>query len=116
MTAVSACRASWYPSINKRNCVCTQTGLLPLSASVAEALLAAQSCYDICSKRCNGLQSCSGLCGVPAGCDYAAVERVNAEHLHPLLSSLVKLPFFRYFKVSMAFAFQEQGCLFAGKR
>ena len=63
-------------------------------------LLAAQSRLNICSKRCNGLKLCSGLCGLPAGCDYAAVERVNAEHLHPLLSSLVKLPFFRYFKVS----------------
>lgn len=33
------------------------------------------------------------------GCDYASVERLNRDTLHPLLNSLVQLPYFRYFKV-----------------
>ena len=36
-----------------------------------------------------------------AGCEYAAVERVNREHVAPILADLVKQPFFRYFKVRM---------------
>lgn len=33
------------------------------------------------------------------GCDYATVNHLNQYHLHPLVSELVTLPFFRYFKV-----------------
>ena len=36
-----------------------------------------------------------------AGCDYVSVERVNKQQLNPLLSRLVKTPFFRYFKVNL---------------
>lgn len=35
------------------------------------------------------------------GCDYASVERVNKDHLHPTLSRLVRTPFFKYFKVNL---------------
>jgi ERO1-like protein alpha len=33
-------------------------------------------------------------------CDYETVDTINEEVLHPILQDLVKLPFFRYFKVS----------------
>jgi hypothetical protein len=33
-------------------------------------------------------------------CDYETVDAINEEVLHPILQELVKLPFFRYFKVS----------------
>ena len=33
------------------------------------------------------------------GCEYAAVERVNKDHVAPVLHELVQQPFFRYFKV-----------------
>ena len=36
-----------------------------------------------------------------AGCEYAAVERVNREAVLPVLRDLVRQPFFRYFKVSL---------------
>ena len=36
-----------------------------------------------------------------AGCDYASVERANKQQLNPLLSQIVKTPFFRYFKVNL---------------
>jgi hypothetical protein len=36
-----------------------------------------------------------------AGCEYAAVERVNREHVAPILADLVQQPFFRYFKVAL---------------
>lgn len=36
-----------------------------------------------------------------AGCDYASVERANKQHLNPLLTRLVRTPFFRYFKVNL---------------
>ena len=36
-----------------------------------------------------------------AGCEYAAVERVNKEAVLPLLRDLVRTPFFRYFKVNL---------------
>ena len=32
-------------------------------------------------------------------CDYETVDSINEEVLHPTLQELVKLPFFRYFKV-----------------
>ena len=32
-------------------------------------------------------------------CDYETVDSINEEVLHPSLQELVKLPFFRYFKV-----------------
>ena len=35
------------------------------------------------------------------GCDYASVEKANKQQLNPLLSELVKAPFFRYFKVNL---------------
>ncbi len=38
---------------------------------------------------------------MPAGCEYAAVERVNREAVLPVLKELVRQPFFRYFKVSL---------------
>jgi len=38
---------------------------------------------------------------VSAGCEYAAVERVNKEAVLPLLRELVRTPFFRYFKVNL---------------
>ncbi|KAK9810482.1 hypothetical protein WJX72_011392 [[Myrmecia] bisecta] len=34
-------------------------------------------------------------------CDYGSVEKVNRDSLNPVLSQLVKLPFFRYFKVNL---------------
>lgn len=34
-------------------------------------------------------------------CDYATVNHLNQYHLHPLVSKLVTLPFFRYFKVNL---------------
>lgn len=36
-----------------------------------------------------------------AGCSYAAVERINRDAMQPLLSELVKAPFFRYFKTDL---------------
>jgi hypothetical protein len=36
-----------------------------------------------------------------ADCDFASVERVNRQHLLPILSDLVRKPFFRYFKVNL---------------
>jgi len=43
------------------------------------------------------------LAGKVAGCncDYASVERLIHQDLQPVLSKLVKLPFFRYFKVDL---------------
>ncbi len=35
------------------------------------------------------------------GCDYTSVNKLNAKHLNPVLSQLVKTPYFRYFKVSL---------------
>lgn len=32
-------------------------------------------------------------------CEYETVDSINEEVLHPILQELVKLPFFRYFKV-----------------
>lgn len=40
-----------------------------------------------------------GLLG--AGCDYASVERANKQQFNPLLSQIVKTPFFRYFKANL---------------
>ncbi|XP_042509014.1 endoplasmic reticulum oxidoreductin-1-like [Macadamia integrifolia] len=34
-------------------------------------------------------------------CDYETVDSLNKEMLHPLLQELVKIPFFRYFKVKL---------------
>ncbi|KAL0055639.1 hypothetical protein WJX82_002716 [Trebouxia sp. C0006] len=34
-------------------------------------------------------------------CDYASVEKANKQQLNPLLSQLVRTPFFRYFKVNL---------------
>ncbi|KAE8655343.1 Endoplasmic reticulum oxidoreductin-1 [Hibiscus syriacus] len=34
-------------------------------------------------------------------CDYETVDHLNEEVLHPLLQELVKIPFFRYFKVKL---------------
>ncbi|CAD7695908.1 unnamed protein product [Ostreobium quekettii] len=34
-------------------------------------------------------------------CDYETVNRVNQEHLHPVVSELVKTAYFRYFKVNL---------------
>ncbi|KAL3154147.1 hypothetical protein ABBQ32_013672 [Trebouxia sp. C0010 RCD-2024] len=34
-------------------------------------------------------------------CDYASVERANKQQFNPLLSQIVKTPFFRYFKVNL---------------
>lgn len=34
-------------------------------------------------------------------CDYVSVEKANKQHLNPLLTQLVKTPFFRYFKVNL---------------
>jgi len=53
-----------------------------------------------------------GGCGCPAArkytgmvedccCDYETVDAINEEVLHPILQELVKLPFFRYFKVKL---------------
>jgi ERO1-like protein alpha len=44
-------------------------------------------------------------------CDYETVDAINEEVLHPILQELVKLPFFRYFKVSTSglFVFQRRG-------
>jgi hypothetical protein len=33
-------------------------------------------------------------------CTFQAVDHINKHHLHPLLSELVTMPYFRYFKVS----------------
>jgi len=35
------------------------------------------------------------------GCDYASVERLNRDHLFPLLTEMVEQPFFRFFKVNL---------------
>ncbi|NP_001148525.1 Endoplasmic reticulum oxidoreductin-1 [Zea mays] len=56
--------------------------------------------------------SSPGSCGCPAArkytgmvedccCDYETVDAINEEVLHPILQELVKLPFFRYFKVKL---------------
>lgn len=34
-------------------------------------------------------------------CDYASVERVNRDHIHPMLQAIVHTPFFQYFKVDL---------------
>ncbi|KAF8071015.1 AERO1 [Scenedesmus sp. PABB004] len=34
-------------------------------------------------------------------CTYAAVHRLNAQHVHPVVSRLVRTAFFRYFKVNI---------------
>ena len=36
-----------------------------------------------------------------ADCDFGSVEKVNGRHLLPILSELVRKPFFRYFKVNL---------------
>lgn len=41
------------------------------------------------------------MCLTPAGCDYASVERVNRDHIHPMLQAIVHTPFFQYFKVDL---------------
>lgn len=50
-----------------------------------------------------GVDTCGlrGPIGGPCGCDYASVNRLNRDHVHPIVSSLVRTPFFRYFKVDL---------------
>lgn len=54
--------------------------------------------------RCSAVPAClhtvAALENRPAGCTYAAVERVNRDTVKPLIDELVKTPFFRYFKAS----------------
>ncbi|KAF8776233.1 hypothetical protein HU200_003728 [Digitaria exilis] len=56
--------------------------------------------------------SSRGGCGCPPArkytgmvedccCEYETVDSINEEVLHPILQELVKLPFFRYFKVKL---------------
>ena len=41
-------------------------------------------------------------------CDYETVDSINEEVLHPSLQELVKLPFFRYFKVRIVDFFYKK--------
>jgi hypothetical protein len=44
---------------------------------------------------------CLWCCLLLAGnCTYSAVQQMNAEHVHPVVSQIVQTAFFRYFKVS----------------
>ena len=36
-----------------------------------------------------------------AACDYSSVERINRDHINPVLRDLVHTPFFQYFKVDL---------------
>lgn len=96
--------AQWPASLltQQRSCVCPTSPPAAVEQQDAEGVLQLTGSITSVSKAVTGVGPCqlSGrICD--CSCDYAAVERVNAEHLHPLLSSLVKLPFFRYFKVSL---------------
>ena len=52
--------------------------------------------------RCGPFQAARKYTGMVEDCccDYETVDAINEEVLHPILQELVKLPFFRYFKVS----------------
>ena len=52
--------------------------------------------------RCGPFQAVRKYTGIVEDCccDYETVDTINEEVLHPILQELVKLPFFRYFKVS----------------
>ncbi|GAB4829378.1 Endoplasmic reticulum oxidoreductin-2 [Ancistrocladus abbreviatus] len=52
------------------------------------------------NKPCDCPQKHSGMVE-DCCCDYETVDRVNEEALHPLLQELVKMSFFRYFKVKL---------------
>jgi len=79
--------------------------------AAAGALLVAVLAVAVSSRSFPGTPSSSpGGCGCPAArkytgmvedccCDYETVDSINEEVLHPTLQELVKLPFFRYFKV-----------------
>lgn len=56
------------------------------------------------------LHRCCAELHHPAGCTYAAVERVNRDTVKPLVDELVKTPFFRYFKASRVCAGPGIGC------
>jgi len=42
-----------------------------------------------------------GPIGGPCGCDYGSVNRLNREHINPLVREIVQQPFFSYFKVDL---------------
>ncbi|OEL31173.1 Endoplasmic reticulum oxidoreductin-1, partial [Dichanthelium oligosanthes] len=79
----------------------------------AGALLVALLAVAVSSRSFPGTPpSPPGGCGCPAArkytgmvedccCDYETVDAINEEVLHPILQELVKLPFFRYFKVKL---------------
>ncbi|CAL5013577.1 unnamed protein product [Urochloa decumbens] len=81
--------------------------------AAAGALLVALLAVAVSSRSFPGTPSSSqGGCGCPAArkytgmvedccCDYETVDSINEEVLHPILQDLVKLPFFRYFKVKL---------------
>ncbi|XP_043700679.1 endoplasmic reticulum oxidoreductin-1-like isoform X1 [Telopea speciosissima] len=50
--------------------------------------------------QCEDLRKFSGIVE-DCCCDYETVDSLNKEVLHPLLQELVKIPFFRYFKVKL---------------
>lgn len=53
----------------------------------------------LCPAHLQSPEAAAEQTGCRAGCEYAAVERVNKEHVAPVLRELVQQPFFRYFKV-----------------
>ncbi|CAN6286930.1 unnamed protein product [Urochloa humidicola] len=88
--------------------------------AAAGALLVALLAVAVSSRSFTGIpsslqgvpSSSQGGCGCPAArkytgmvedccCDYETVDSINDEVLHPILQDLVKLPFFRYFKVKL---------------
>ncbi|KAI5081907.1 hypothetical protein GOP47_0001650 [Adiantum capillus-veneris] len=52
------------------------------------------------SSSCHCLDKLSGVVE-DCCCDYATVNSLNREALHPILQSLVRTPFFRYFKAKL---------------
>lgn len=77
-----------------RMCLLRQSAFLPPPMPAAPACL-----HPGCPARC------------PAGCTYAAVERVNRDTVKPLIDELVKTPFFRYFKARPGVSHGHWGAL-----
>lgn len=65
-----------------------------------------QDCCKLCLAKLHAASTAIAVASTSAlfchaGCDYASVERANKQQLNPLLSQIVKTPFFRYFKVNL---------------